>query len=151
MKKILLALFALSCYCTQAQFINQLTFIRYYSPEEINQVFVSEGLPAGIIPVYYGAKAYKVVYNTVNGDSAPTVASGLAILPVGAPCKVSVISYQHGTVMKKSDVPSNQRGEWFIALAAAAHDHTPTEDKALMMLMVESAHCFADDTAAHTC
>lgn len=123
MKKILLALFALSSYCTQAQFINQLTFIRYYSPEEINEVFVSQGLPPGIIPVSYGAKAYKVVYNTVAGDSTPTVASGLAILPVGVPCKVSVISYQHGTVMKKSDVPSNQRGEWFIALAAAAQGY----------------------------
>lgn len=123
MKNTLIALFVLCSYCIQAQFINQLTFIRYYSPEDINQVFVSQGLPAGIIPVSYGAKAYKVVYNTVAGDSTPTVASGLAILPVGAPCKVSVISYQHGTVLKKNDVPSNQRGEWFIALAAAAQGY----------------------------
>lgn len=64
-----------------------------------------------------------MVYNTVAGDSTPTIASGLVIIPVGAPCRVGIISYQHGTVMKKSDVPSNQQGEWFIALAAAAQGY----------------------------
>lgn len=123
MKKILLVLFALSSYCTQAQFINQLTLVHTYTPEEINQVFVSQGLPSGIIPVTYAAKAYKMVYNTFDGDSNPTIASGLVIVPVGAPCKVGIISYQHGTVVRKNQVPSNFRGEWFIALAAATRGY----------------------------
>lgn len=123
MKQTLLALFALCTYSMQAQFINQLQFIRSYTPQEINQVFVSQGLPSGVLPVLYGAKAYKVIYNTVGGDSLATIASGLVILPVGAPCKVGIISYQHGTTLVKADVPSNQRGEWFISLAAAAQGY----------------------------
>lgn len=123
MKKILLVVFAfIACYAN-AQFINQLQFIRSYTPQEINQVFVSQGLPSGVLPVLYGAKAYKVIYNTVGGDSSATIASGLVILPIAAPCKVGIISYQHGTTLKKVDVPSNQRGEWFIALAAAAQGY----------------------------
>jgi hypothetical protein len=121
MKKIYLLLVVLASVAqTQAQFVNQLIFKKAFTPHEVDSVITAAvGIP-GVFPTTYGARAYKVIYNTVNGDSTPTIASGLLIVPVGAPCKSPMMSYQHGTVTKKNDVPSRFAGEWFIALAAAS-------------------------------
>lgn len=120
MKKILPALFVLVSICSNAQFVNQLVYQRSFTPHEVDSVITHAVGISGVFPITYGAKAYKIIYNTVGGDSSPIIASGLMIVPDGAPCKVPMISYQHGTVTKKSDVPSRFQGEWFIALAAAA-------------------------------
>lgn len=119
MKKGIAAFMLLLCVHVQAQFVNQLVFKRQFTAHEIDSVLTAAVGISGIFPISYGAKAYKVIYNTVAADSTPTTASGLLIVPVGAPCKVPMLSYQHGTVTKKSDVPSRFQGEWFIALAGA--------------------------------
>ena len=63
----------------------------------------------------YGAHGYRVVYCTTDprGDVVP--ASGAVIIPVETvqgktlplPGKLPIVSYQHGTQAKKSEVPSN--------------------------------------------
>lgn len=104
----------------EAQFINQLVFKKSFTAHEVDSVLTAATGISGVFPVTYGAKAYKVIYNTVAGDSTPTTASGLMIIPVGAPCKAPMMSYQHGTTPEREQVPSRFKGEWFIALAGAA-------------------------------
>src|SRR5204863_471860 len=104
----------------QGQFVNQLQYKFTLNAHEVDSVLVLQGIPSGVFPINFGAKAFKVIYNTVSWDSTPTIASGLLIVPVGARCKVPLISYQHGTITRKSDALSNLQGEWFIALAGAS-------------------------------
>jgi len=120
MKKFFASLLVLSCFYVQAQYVDQLVFIRSFNTLQIDSYLTHQGLPSALFPIYYGFDVYKIVYNTVAGDSTPTTASGLMVVPVGAPCKVPIMSYQHGTTIKKSDVPSRLSGEWFIALIAAS-------------------------------
>ncbi len=120
MKKIFPLLFVVMCLQVQSQFVNQLVFKKIFTAHEVDSVLTAATGISGVFPTTYGAKVYKVIYNTVNGDSTPTTASGLLVVPVGAPCKSPMMSYQHGTVTRKSDVPSRFQGEWFIALAGAS-------------------------------
>ncbi len=58
---------------------------------------------------YYGARIYKVRYNTTDAFHNPTIASGALMIPVSAVCDTfSLLSYGHGTVLKKTEVPSAQ-------------------------------------------
>lgn len=120
MKHFFTLLFAALCSPLHSQFVNQLQYKFTLTPHEVDSVLVAQGIPSGIFPITYGAKVYKVIYNTVSWDSTPTIASGLMVVPVGVRCKVPVISYQHGTTVRKSDAMSNLSGEWFIGLAGAA-------------------------------
>ena len=123
MKKVYLLFFVLLSICGKAQFINQLTFKLSFTAHQVDSVIQAQGIPAGIFHPAYPVKVYKVVYNTVSWDSTSTIASGLLAVPVGLSCKTNIVSYQHGTTMKKSSAPSNLKGEWFIALAAASIGH----------------------------
>jgi len=68
----------------------------------------------GLTPEY-DVHAYYVLYSTVDGRGDSTVASGLCLVPDTDTCNFfPLISYQHGTIMKKSDVPSRLNGESLI-------------------------------------
>ena len=56
----------------------------------------------------YPVKLYRVKYNSVipEFDNRPTVASGLVAIPETGKDSMPIISYQHGTVFGKSEVPS---------------------------------------------
>src|ERR1043165_9341386 len=120
MKKFASVICLLCCLHVQAEFVNQLTLKKSFTVHEADSVLTAATGISGIFPLQYPVNIYKVIYNTVAGDSTPTTASGLMAVPVGAPCKVPMMSYQHGTTTKKNDVPSRFKGEWFIALAAAS-------------------------------
>lgn len=69
----------------------------------------------------YNVDAYKITYNTLNVDGTPTIASGLVVVPDGASCdSLPMISYAHGTVLRKDDVPSRNNGEALIAQVMAS-------------------------------
>lgn len=55
-----------------------------------------------------GVQAYKVYYNSVVPDrgNRPILASGLMTVPLNATGTVDMVSYQHGTVFLKQEVPS---------------------------------------------
>ena len=57
----------------------------------------------------YSVKLYRVIYNSVIPElnNKPTVASGLIAIPESGKKKMPVVSYQHGTVFSKTEVPSN--------------------------------------------
>ena len=56
-----------------------------------------------------GVQAYRVYYNSVVPDrgNRPILATGLLAVPLNASGSVDMVSYQHGTVFLKQEVPSN--------------------------------------------
>ena len=51
---------------------------------------------------------YKITYHTINVFGDPTIASGAMYVPQTGADSIPLILYQHGTVMKKSQVPSER-------------------------------------------
>lgn len=82
-----------------------------YTTSQIEDVATAFGFPAGIISIDYAMKAYKVTYNTTHPDGSTVLASGLIWVPQNYTCPLPLGSYQHGTVLLKSNVPSNLNGE----------------------------------------
>jgi hypothetical protein len=77
-------------------------------------------------------KFYKLVYNTIDFDDQPAIASGLVIIPQrpSSICKYGMGVYNHGTLVAKDEVPSmyfeNRRyrgNELFYAVIMAAMEH----------------------------
>lgn len=63
----------------------------------------------------YDVDFYKVLYNTVDGNGNPTVASGGFAVPQSTDCEgFPMAVYQHGTVLNKEDVPSRDAGAFSI-------------------------------------
>ncbi|HWB62559.1 MAG TPA: alpha/beta fold hydrolase [Chitinophagales bacterium] len=120
MKKIFAALFVLGFMSARAGFVNQLVFIGYETTHQVDSILQRQGIPSGVFVPQHDVKLYKVIYNTVDWDSNSTSASGLLCVPVNNKCEVSMLSYQHGTTIKKHDVPSRLQTEWFVGLAAAS-------------------------------
>ncbi|MGY4099675.1 lipase family protein [Nocardia sp. R16R-3T] len=57
-------------------------------------------------PARNGIDAYRVVYRTVTASGDPTTASGLVVLPRTDTRRLRVVTYEHGTLVRKSDAPS---------------------------------------------
>jgi len=107
--------------CTQAQTLVSATLKRSWTTQQIDSFYTAQGLPSAILPQQYAVDIYQVIYNTVSYDGVtPTVASGLMVLPKNKDCASPILSYQHGTVLKRTDAPSNLTGEYVIGVAMAA-------------------------------
>ncbi|MFX0575894.1 hypothetical protein [Nocardia nepalensis] len=57
-------------------------------------------------PARNGVDAYRVVYRTITPEGGPTTASGLIVLPRTDSRRLRVVTYEHGTLVLKSDAPS---------------------------------------------
>ena len=69
----------------------------------------------------YDADLYKMVYNTIDVNGSPTIASGAFMVPANTTCiDFPMAVYQHGTSLNKSEVPSNDIQETFIGKIFAA-------------------------------
>ena len=65
----------------------------------------------GLTP-QYDVKAYYILYSSIDAHGDSTVASGMCFVPDTDSCNFfPMISYQHGTILKKFDVPSRLNGE----------------------------------------
>src|SRR5580765_5448956 len=103
-----------------AQQLVSFNLITTYSPDQIDSIYLANGIPNFILPSTYQVNVYKVVYNTLDADSMPTIASGAFFTPVNPSCHVPLASYQHGTILDKEDVPSRLAGgEVIIGLSMA--------------------------------
>ena len=60
--------------------------------------------------VISGVDMYKILYATTDLFGIPDTASGLVVIPKDLSNTLPILSYQHGTVNTKQDVPSNLRG-----------------------------------------
>jgi len=93
--------------------------IKTFQISQIDSMYAANGIPNGILLPRYAIDVYKIVYNTVSYDSTPTIASGALILPHNPTCQMPLVSYQHGTTLKKTDVPSRLSSEFIIGAGMA--------------------------------
>ena len=73
------------------------------------------------ISLDYDVKMYKLTYNTVDTDSLPTIATGAFFIPTNTTCTDFPFAvYNHGTTLRKNDVPSNNNPEAIIGKVFSA-------------------------------
>ncbi len=72
-----------------------------FVPPEIPPILVQFLLGAR-----YSVRAYRVVYETIDGSGVPTLASTLVAVPVGLRGRAPMMVYEHGTLSEDSEVPS---------------------------------------------
>ena len=64
----------------------------------------------------YDVDMYKMTYNTVNTDSLPVIATGAFFIPKNTSCNDFPIAiYNHGTTLRKNDVPSHNNSGSYVA------------------------------------
>lgn len=87
--------------------------IGHWSVDRLNQILTTDipefaGVTVSYTPARTGVTLYRVTYPSVIPERAnrPTVASGLLAVPDGGGAALPVVSYQHGTVYGKQEVPS---------------------------------------------
>ena len=69
----------------------------------------------------YDVKMYKLTYNTVDTDSLPIIATGAFFVPTNTTCtNFPFAVYNHGTTLRKNDVPSNNNPEAIIGKVFSA-------------------------------
>lgn len=88
----------------------------------VNQVLpgVPPDVVALLLPTPYDVAAFRVVYHTIDLHGQPTVASGLAVLPVGYPYPLPLVTYHHGTIAADREAPSSLGFEALIGYVVAA-------------------------------
>lgn len=88
---------------------------RLVSVEELGSVS-AEFLQLGLIAsgayaqgkTVYGVAVYKLTYHTIDVFGNPTTASGAVYVPQSGSDSLPIISYQHGTIMNRDQVPSSR-------------------------------------------
>jgi hypothetical protein len=64
----------------------------------------------------YDVELIKIIYSTIDPYNNPAKASGLLVIPKNAKTALPLVSYQHGTILKKTDVPSRRGGLYEVGL-----------------------------------
>lgn len=81
-------------------------------------------LPAQIsslITLKNNVTVFRIEYKSLNKDEDTVIASGIIIVPEVDSFSLPLSSYQHGTVLKKTDAPSIGGGaEYLLNLAASS-------------------------------
>lgn len=69
------------------------------------------------LPIEYSVEYYKLVYNTIDTQGEPTIASGGYARPITDECTSGfpLMIYMHGTVLNKEEVPSRDVAEAAVA------------------------------------
>ena len=97
----------------QSQYFISSSFINTIEPITL-QAISGLSLP-------YSVDTYKIIYNTTDVDGTPTIASGAFCVPVSPDCQgFPVAVYEHGTSLRKIDVPSEDVSETYIGRIFAA-------------------------------
>jgi len=72
----------------------------------------------------YAVNTFRVTYETLDPVLGPTIASGALFVPVGIAAPADLLSYQHGTIHRRQDAPSNAGvTERIIGMIAATHGY----------------------------
>ena len=116
-KTLLLSLLLFQITGGFSQHLISCQLIQSYSYVQVDSIFHANQIV--LTPVRYPVDIYKVIYSTVSFDSTQTYASGALIVPAGHPCRMPLVSYQHGTVLKRQDVPSRNTGEIIVGIGLA--------------------------------
>jgi hypothetical protein len=78
------------------------------SPADIQAAFAQIGF--SLLRATNGVNLYKLVYETINPFQLGTIASGLLVLPQNPTNALPLVSYQHGTIIVRDQVPSSLLG-----------------------------------------
>jgi hypothetical protein len=130
MKQYYLLLLAALCLSTStnAQIVVSKTLLKSWNKAQVDSFLQKKNIPPALVGTRYGVDMYKVIYNTVTFDSSAITASGLLCVPNNAGCGLPIISYDHGTIAKKSDAPSQLKGdEILVAILGASTGYISTE------------------------
>jgi len=108
-KIVIITLFILTCNVQLSAEPGDLisyTLLDYLTIEEIDSVF--DQYPFNLFPFdpEYPATIYSVTYETLDPQNNTAVASGAIVIPHGVNYTLPLLSYQHGTVVQRNDVPS---------------------------------------------
>jgi pimeloyl-ACP methyl ester carboxylesterase len=114
MKQLLLVFIFTSCsFFTQinAQIID-FELLRQESLDDVQLILNEFGVPPSLINTRFPVDMYRVRYFTTHPANQELVeASGALIIPRNTNCPTPLVSYQHGTVARKTDVPSFNSSE----------------------------------------
>ncbi len=91
--------------------------LRRFTAAELLKQMQDRGVP---IFTAAPADAWKIIYGTLDAHGRPTRASALLVVPQGATRAVPLVSYQHGTVSLREDVPSRLNEESALGLIMGA-------------------------------
>ena len=87
--------------------IHSIEFLEYKTVEEIQQEIDQEIGEQGInITAKYAVSLYKIIYETLDGYGDTTLASGVIGIPQDINHAFGIVSWQHGTVVKRNSVSS---------------------------------------------
>ncbi len=101
--------------------ISSVTLLATRTVDEIKQTLTAQSpLLAVMIPVSHGVSFYRVVYETVDPQGQVIQASGLLAVPLDSDSPLPLLSYQHGTLMRRSDAPSAVETDLFAMIGAAS-------------------------------
>ena len=67
----------------------------------------------------YDVALYKIKYNTIDPAGNPAIASGLIVVPEDSATSFPLLSWHHGTVLKKTNAPSRLQGDFQVGLIFA--------------------------------
>jgi dienelactone hydrolase len=102
------------------------------------------------LPVRHGIDRYRLIYRTTNAAGDVVDASGLLALPRNS-TPTAVVSYQHGTSTRRSDVPSTASSQEGLLAAAifAGHGHVLVAPDYVGLGQSSEPHAYLDaETAA---
>ena len=71
-------------------------------PAQLDSMRKFYHVPRKLAPVQYAVDVYDVLYHTAWSDGSPIVASGFVLVPNGSKGPVPLLSYNHGTRLKKA-------------------------------------------------
>jgi len=93
----------------------------FISSTYINTIEPSVLMAVSGLSLSYSVDTYKIVYETTDVDGSATIASGAFCIPISPDCQGFPIAvYEHGTSLRKVDVPSEDIQETYIGRIFAA-------------------------------
>ena len=112
---LIVSLKAISSY---SQLISDTLVVRY-SKKQVDSIYALNNLNLVsfiIGPTKYSIKIYRLKYKTLDAHGDTTTASGALFIPEYLACSAPLMSYQHATTTKKTDVPSYLSQESLIGI-----------------------------------
>ncbi len=128
--------------------------IKHWSKEEVSDLYMEYSIPESTGEINYAVDGYKVLYFTPDYNGELVICSGAIFLPVEIGCSPPVISWQHGTISKKSAAPSNigNTNNDLMGVLTASHGYIATMSDFIGLGEGEGLHNYvhADTEASAT-
>ncbi len=95
------------------------TLLHHYTNAQSDSVMEAYNPDLLSYPNDYEIDIYRVIYKTIDADGNETQASGAVLLPADNSVHFPLCAYEHGTTVKRYDVPSYESGELLIGIMYA--------------------------------